>query len=93
MSVMLTNLILRKVKLNNFLSFKEAEYDNLKNYNVIIGKNSSGKSNLFKVFQMICDAYKNKKRFNKNLLYNAKESESAPAPLIPKPYPIGKFVL
>jgi predicted ATP-dependent endonuclease of OLD family len=55
--VILINLILRKVKINNFLSFKEAEYTNLKNYNVIIGKNSSGKSNLLKVFQMICDAY------------------------------------
>ena len=75
--MILTNLILRKVKLNKFLSFKEAEYTNLKNYNVIIGKNSSGKSNLFKVFQMICDAYYNKKRFSKNLLYNALESESA----------------
>jgi len=74
---MLTNLILRKVKLNNFLSFKEAEYTDLKNYNVIIGKNSSGKSNLFKVFQMICDVYYNKKRFNKNFLYNALERESA----------------
>lgn len=75
--MILINLILKKVKINNFLSFKEAEYTNLKNYNVIIGKNSSGKSNLFKVFQMICDAYYNRKSFNKNLLYNAKESNNA----------------
>lgn len=75
--MILINLILRKVKISNFLSFKEAEYTNLKNYNVIIGKNSSGKSNLLKVFKMICDAYHNRKGFNKNLLYNAQENKSA----------------
>lgn len=75
--MILINLILRKVSINNFLSYKEVEYTNLKNYNVIIGKNSSGKSNLLKIFQFICDSYDNKKPFNKNFLYNADESENA----------------
>ena len=36
-----------------------AEFSNLNNYNVLIGKNNSGKSNLFKIFRMLKKNYQN----------------------------------
>ena len=69
-------LILRKIKLKNLLSYQETEFTNLKKYNILIGKNSSGKSNLFKIFQLIYDCY-NAKSFNKNFIYNGDENKNA----------------
>ncbi|KKM24580.1 hypothetical protein LCGC14_1603710, partial [marine sediment metagenome] len=67
-------LILRKIKIKNFLSYKETEFTDLKKYNILIGKNSSGKSNLFKIFQLLIDCYNNKS-FNKNFIYNGDENK------------------
>jgi len=44
---------LEKVEVKNFLSYKDTNFLDLKNYNVLIGKNNSGKSNLFKLFKLI----------------------------------------
>ena len=46
-------LELEKIQIGNFYSYKNVIYDNFKNYNVIIGKNNSGKSNLFKLFNLL----------------------------------------
>ena len=46
-------LDLEKIQIENFYSYKNVIYDNFKNYNVIIGKNKSGKSNLFKLFNLL----------------------------------------
>ncbi len=46
-------LDLEKIQIENFYSYKNAIYDNFKDYNVIIGKNNSGKSNLFKLFNLL----------------------------------------
>lgn len=46
-------LDLEKIQIENFYSYKNVIYDNFKNYNVIIGKNNSGKSNLFKLFNLL----------------------------------------
>ena len=46
-------LDLEKIQIVNFYSYKDASYENFKNYNVIIGKNNSGKSNLFKLFNLL----------------------------------------
>ena len=46
-------LELEKIQIENFYSYKNVIYDNFKSYNVIIGKNNSGKSNLFKLFNLL----------------------------------------
>ncbi|MBA7680772.1 hypothetical protein ES703_89093 [subsurface metagenome] len=52
-------LKLEKIEFFHFLSYVTAEFSNLKNYNVLIGKNNSGKSNLFKIFRMLKENYQN----------------------------------
>lgn len=44
---------LKKVEVKNFLSYRDTDFSDLKNYNVLIGKNNAGKSNLFKLFKLI----------------------------------------
>ncbi len=46
-------LDLEKIQIENFYSYKNVIYENFKRYNVIIGKNKSGKSNLFKLFNLL----------------------------------------
>jgi len=46
-------LDLEKIQIENFYSYKNVIYEKFKNYNVIIGKNNSGKSNLFKLFNLL----------------------------------------
>jgi len=46
-------LDLEKIQIENFYSYKNVTYKKFKNYNVIIGKNNSGKSNLFKLFNLL----------------------------------------
>ena len=52
-------LKIEKIELFHFLSYVTAEFSNLNNYNVLIGKNNSGKSNLFKIFRMLKENYQN----------------------------------
>ncbi len=52
-------LKIEKIELFHFLSYMRAEFSNLTNYNVLIGKNNSGKSNLFKIFRMLKENYQN----------------------------------
>ncbi len=52
-------LKIEKIELFHFLSYIRAEFSNLNNYNVLIGKNNSGKSNLFKIFRMLKENYQN----------------------------------
>ena len=52
-------LKIEKIELFYFLSYMIAEFSNLNNYNVLIGKNNSGKSNLFKIFRMLKENYQN----------------------------------
>ena len=51
------DLTLETIEIKNFLSYRQAKFANIKNYNVLIGRNSSGKSNLFKIFEMIRNNY------------------------------------
>ena len=67
------DIILKKIKIKNLFSYQDTEFTNLKNYNILIGKNSSGKSNLFKIFQLLIDCY-HSRPFNKNFIYNGDES-------------------
>lgn len=47
---------LTEIEIKNFLSYKYTKFSDLKNYNIIIGKNNSGKSNLLKVLKFIHDS-------------------------------------
>ncbi len=75
--------MLRKIKLSNFRSFSKSEAD-IKNINVLIGGNGSGKSNFISLFSMFNYIYMGKLRnwiANKggfdNLVYNGiQENES-----------------
>ena len=57
------------IEIKNFYSFKNAKYHNIKDYNVIIGKNNAGKSNLFKLLDNFIALFKDGK-IEKNYLYN-----------------------
>ncbi|HDZ18268.1 MAG TPA: hypothetical protein ENH75_08260, partial [archaeon] len=63
-------LKIEKIELYHFLSYENAEFSDLNNYNVFIGKNNSGKSNLFKVFRMLKENYQ-KGIFSPRYLYEA----------------------
>lgn len=52
-------LKIEKIELFHFLSYINAEFSSLGNYNVLIGKNNSGKSNLSKIFRMLKENYQN----------------------------------
>jgi predicted ATPase len=54
----MSNFYISKLKAWNFKSFKHLEID-LDNFNIIIGANSSGKSNLISIFQFIRDIIDN----------------------------------
>ncbi len=47
------DLQLSEIEIKNLLSYKNTKFDNLKNFNVLIGKNNAGKSNLFKLLRII----------------------------------------
>jgi len=49
-------VILKKIHIKNFKSYKDSEID-LKNFNVVIGPNSSGKSNLIELFKLLKSIY------------------------------------
>ena len=63
------NLFLAEVQVKNLLSFKDAIFKDLKNFNVIIGKNNAGKSNLFKILQIVQQNLNNS-AINQVLLFN-----------------------
>ena len=48
----------KKIKVENFRSFKDIDV-NLKNFNILIGPNASGKSNFIEVFRFIRDIVNN----------------------------------
>ncbi len=50
-------LKLKETSIKNILSYKNAKFTGFRNYNVLIGKNNSGKSNLFKIFELTKDIY------------------------------------
>jgi len=52
-------LKLEEIGIKNFLSYKDAKFLDLKNFNVLIGKNSSGKSNLIKILVFLKERYGN----------------------------------
>ncbi len=67
------NIKLSGIEIKNFLSYKDAKFEDFKDYNVIIGKNSSGKSNLFKIFKILQDSYSERK-VNREQYYDGDET-------------------
>ncbi len=73
--VLILELQLKEIGIKNFLSYKDAKFKDLKNFNVLIGKNNSGKSNLFKLLEFLRERF-NSTNFNKNYLYNEIDSKA-----------------
>ncbi len=66
---------MKEIQIKNFLSYQDAKFSDLKNFNVLIGKNSSGKSNLFKILELLKNIYDGKK-FPKNYLYDEEDNKA-----------------
>jgi len=67
--VKILDLFLTEVEIKNVLSYRNSKFSNLKNFNVLIGKNNVGKSNLFKILQIIKKNLHNSK-LESGLLFN-----------------------
>ncbi len=65
-----------EIRIKNFLSYKDARFNDLKNYNVLIGKNNAGKSNFIKILGFLHD-YANTSYFDKKYLYDESKDVDA----------------
>ena len=63
------DLLLTEVKIKNLLSYKKAKFTWLKAFNVLIGKNNAGKSNLFKILRIMQKSFQCY-RFSQKILFN-----------------------
>ena len=59
---------LSEVRIKNFLSYKDVTFSGINKYNVLIGKNNSGKSNLIKIMKFLHSNCQ-----NNEFLYDSKE--------------------
>jgi len=64
------------IEINNFLSYKNASFTNVKGYNVLIGRNNVGKSNLFKVLLFLRD-HIGSENFNKTYVFDENKDGTA----------------
>ncbi len=67
---------LSEVRIKNFLSYKDATFSGINKYNVLIGKNNSGKSNLIKIMKFLHSNCQNNE-FDPSILYDSKEDIDA----------------
>ena len=68
-------LKLKDIGIKNFLSYKDAKYSDLKNFNILIGKNNSGKSNLIKILVFLKERFSNM-NFSKSFLFDEINSKA-----------------
>jgi len=76
-----------EIEIENFLSYKKARFTDIKNYNVLVGKNNSGKSNLIKILKFFGDHFSDSikesvSNFNTSLLFDSNIEETANISLI-----------
>lgn len=64
------------MRIKNFLSYKDARFTDLKNYNVLIGKNNAGKSNFIKILGFLNDYVKTSIFDNKYLYDESSDIET-----------------
>ena len=64
------------IEINNFLSYKNASFTNVKGYNVLIGRNNVGKSNLFKLLLFLRNNI-NSEGFNKTYIFDENKDRTA----------------
>ncbi|MHA1285753.1 MAG: AAA family ATPase [Promethearchaeota archaeon] len=57
------------IKIKNLFGYKKASFKDLKNYNVLIGKNNAGKSNLFRILVSLSEFFKGEK-IGPNILFD-----------------------
>ncbi len=97
------DLKIEKIEILHFLSYVRAEFFNINNFNVLIGKNNSGKSNLFKIFRMLKEnyqngtfssryIYENNEEFGASIILGLKLSKSTREKLLRKLY-LGNYLI
>ncbi|MFX1569665.1 MAG: AAA family ATPase [Promethearchaeota archaeon] len=65
---------IKEIQIRNLLSYKKANFPDIKNYNVLIGKNNAGKSNLFKIFKaLVLNAHEG--LFTDSIIFNDEEQD------------------
>ena len=65
---------IKELEILNLLSYKKANFTNFKNYNVLIGKNNAGKSNLYKIFKaLVLNAQEG--IFTESIIFNGEEQD------------------
>ena len=67
---------LSEVRIKNFLSYKDEIFTDIRNYNVLIGKNNSGKSNLIKIMKFLQN-YAKSNEIDYSVLYDSKKNNDA----------------
>ncbi len=63
---------LSEIRIRNFLSYMDVTFSEINRFNVLIGKNNSGKSNLLKIMKFLQNNAKTDE-FDKSFLYDSKE--------------------
>ena len=66
------NLKLTDIKIQNFFGYKNAKFEGLKDYNVLIGQNNAGKSNLSRTLMSFQKIFNDKNIFDSNWLFDGK---------------------
>ena len=67
---------LLEIRIKNFLSYKDVTFSEINRFNVLIGKNNSGKSNLIKIMKFLHNNVKTNE-FDRSFLYDSKEDIDA----------------
>jgi len=65
-----------EVRIKNFLSYKDVTFSGINKYNVLIGKNNSGKSNLIKIMKFLHSNCQNNE-FDPSVLYDSRKNIDA----------------
>ncbi|MHA1251246.1 MAG: AAA family ATPase, partial [Candidatus Helarchaeota archaeon] len=64
------DLKLTDIYIKNLFSFKDAKFEGLNNFNILIGKNNAGKSNFIKILKLLKENYNNGYFKSENLFFN-----------------------
>ena len=67
---------LSEIRIKNFLSYRDVTFSEINRFNVLIGKNNSGKSNLIKIMKFLQNNAKTDE-FDRSFLYDSKEDIDA----------------
>ncbi|MHA1285712.1 MAG: AAA family ATPase, partial [Promethearchaeota archaeon] len=64
------------IEIENLFGYKKASFQDLKNYNVLIGKNNAGKSNLFRILTALSNIFQGNE-LSPNILFDSNINKKA----------------